>query len=139
MTTISDRIRALHEAEPELHRAELARRIGTNRQLVNQALRAITSAIKTGCTPAPPAPHAIRKMDGAELDACMRKIGVSAPWLAQWLGLHERRVYARINNETAVQPAEAALFRLLASGEISLERVVSLSAASPEPPDGDDA
>jgi hypothetical protein len=133
MTTTSARIRALHAAEPELPRAELARRVGTNRQLVNQAL-GTANRTATSRSPKkdrrPPAPA--RPMDGTEMRACMDAAGVSRGWLAGWWGLAPSNVYARTRGRKSITAAEAILLRLLASGEISLDRVVSLSAADPE-------
>jgi hypothetical protein len=132
MTTICARIRALHEAEPGLHRAELARLCMTKPQNVVRALGSGPARI------APTVPTVL-PMYAHEFDACLRKMGVSRAWVARWLGVRPSWANKRVAGKVAVQPAEAALFRLLASGEISLDRVVSLSAASPEPSDGGEA
>jgi hypothetical protein len=113
----------MHAADKTIPRAEIARRVGVSRTLVSQTL---------GPAQHLPLPPPVMTMDGAELAACLRKAGVSRSWVAHWLGVRPGQIKTRIEGAVAVQPAEAALLRILASGEISLERVVSLSAADLE-------
>ena len=126
MTTTAARIRALHAAEPDLPPAELARRCNTRPQNVHRVLGRMAP-------PRRPRPPVILPMNGKELAECLRKIGVTQSWAARWLGVHPNAVGAKARGTAAVQPAEAALWRLLASGEIALDRAVML--ASPEPQD----
>jgi DNA-binding transcriptional regulator YiaG len=126
MGTISDRIRAMHAAEPDLSHAELARRCGSSTALVNQAV---------GPTKPKPAPADIRHpeppirlMSGAEFDDCLRRAGFTRPWFARWLGISVSSIASRISGKVAVQPAEAALLRFLAAKPEDLDQVIELSA-----------
>ena len=119
MATRSDRIRAMHAEDKTIPRAEIARRVGASKALVSQTL---------GPAKRLPPPPAIPHMDGAELAACLRRAGVSRSWAARWLGMRPGQIKARIDGKVAVQPAEAVLFRLLASGDVALDRIVQLSA-----------
>jgi hypothetical protein len=121
MTTRSNRIRAMHAEDKTIPRAEIARRVGASRALVSKIL---------GPTKHSPKPLIVPPMDGAELAACLRKAGASHSWIARWLGMRPGQLKARMGGMVAVQPAEAALFRLLASGEVELDRIVRLSATS---------
>ena len=119
MATRSDRIRAMHAADNTIPRAEIARRVGASKALVSQTL---------GPAKRLPAPPAIPHMDGAELAACLHRAGVSRSWAAKWLGMRTGQINTRINGKVAVQPAEAVLFRMLASGEMALDRIARLGS-----------
>ena len=123
--TLSNRIRAMHAADKTIPRAEIARRVGASRTLVSKTL---------GPAKHSPQPPTVPPMDGPELAVCLRKAGVSRSWAARWLGVRPGQIKARIEGAVAVQPAEAALWRLLASGEIPLDRIVYLSAIQQKGP-----
>ena len=122
--TTSDRIRALHAAEPYLAPAELARKCETSRQLVRRAIGNKKGGRRGG------PPPSIRPMDGAEFGACLQHIGGTRAWLARWFGCHVSGISARINGSVAVRPAEAALMRLIISEAGELERAIKASAPS---------
>jgi hypothetical protein len=109
----------MHAEDKTIPRAEIARRVGASKALVSQTL-----GPEKRLPPPPPIPH----MDGAELAACLRKAGVSRSWVAHWLGIRPGQIKTRLNGKVAVQPAEAVLFRLLASGEMKLDRIVRLGS-----------
>ena len=119
MTTRSDRIRAMHATDNTIPRAEIARRVGASKALVSQTL---------GPAKHLPPPPTITHMDGAELAECLHKAGVTRSWAAKWLGMRPSQINTRINGKVAVQPAEAVLFRMLASGEMALDRIARLGS-----------
>jgi hypothetical protein len=42
--------------------------------------------------------------------------------------MRQSQINTRINGKVAVQPAEAVLFRLLASGDVALDRIARLGS-----------
>jgi hypothetical protein len=124
VTTISDRIRALHADEPDLSPTELARHIpGASRQLVNQAIgpRQRPTQRRKPVAPA-------RPMDGEEMLSCIARMGVSRAWLARWFGLHPSAIGSQTTGRASIRGDRAILLRLLAYDPELLELAVRLSA-----------